>query len=76
MQRYVWIPKEPPFVRQSYQPPKQPQLHRRLRIGKLDIVFEKEIDWWASDAPYPYIDPRELSRKRKEETLIYLGQCF
>ncbi|CAG7694870.1 unnamed protein product, partial [Allacma fusca] len=60
---------EPPFVRQSYQPPNQPPLPRGLRIGKLYIVFDKEIDWWASDAPYPYIDPRELSRKRKEETL-------
>ncbi|CAG7725921.1 unnamed protein product [Allacma fusca] len=68
MPRYTWIPKVPAYFPQSYSPPKQLPLPPGLRFRKMDVIFEKTIDWWANDAPYPYVDPRDLTKKARETT--------
>ncbi|CAG7836600.1 unnamed protein product [Allacma fusca] len=72
MPRYVWRPKEPPYFPQTFAPQKQPPFPPGLRFlnpnvssnVKPDVIFEKQIDWWAPDAPYPYVDPRDGCRKK------------
>ncbi|CAG7727355.1 unnamed protein product [Allacma fusca] len=56
MPRYVWRPKEPPYFPQTFAP-QQPDV-------KPDVIFEKQKDWWAPDEPYPYVDPRDVRRKK------------
>ncbi|CAG7730858.1 unnamed protein product [Allacma fusca] len=69
MPKYAWKPKVPAYFPQRYSPPKQPPFPPGLRFGKMDVVFEKEIDWWASDAPYPYVDPRDLTRNALQKAM-------
>ncbi|CAG7821925.1 unnamed protein product [Allacma fusca] len=40
----------------------------RSSISQNRRYFRKQIDWWASDASYPYVDPRDLTTKARETT--------
>ncbi|CAG7722790.1 unnamed protein product, partial [Allacma fusca] len=64
IQRYVWRPKVPAYIQQAFTPQNQPPFPPGLRFVKADVIFDKQIDWWAPDAPYPYVDPRESRRKK------------
>ncbi|CAG7834370.1 unnamed protein product [Allacma fusca] len=65
---YSWKPKEAPYIPPVFSPPKQPPLPTNLRFKRADVVVDKIVDWWAPDAPFPYVDIRENSRtKIKQE---------
>ncbi|CAG7733952.1 unnamed protein product, partial [Allacma fusca] len=56
----------PPFV-----PATQPPLPQNLRFTRVDVVFEQALDWWSSNAPATYVDPRENCRNRVKREEVW-----
>ncbi|CAG7821199.1 unnamed protein product, partial [Allacma fusca] len=61
---YSWKPNEHPVIPPPFVPARQPLLPQNLRFTRADVVFEQAIDWWSSNAPATYVDPRENCRTR------------